>query len=157
MAFAHGDDRCIEISPPKDAPEALALAYGLAIRNLTGGDERQFAGGLMWLRESGIWSPTFERIGERLLDGLVGEPTRRAHGPGFLATASELVDMQSALSLAILIGWDAYFVPSCGDMLAFVSHDGPVRLTARSGPIYESLVKSLDGASWEIRERRWQA
>jgi hypothetical protein len=154
LTFADGRDyRCVEIQRPPEAARRLALAYSLLMTGTPADDEEQFDGCLLWLTDYAIWSPTFERIGLRFLESLAaGIPESGAGARLFGAT--DFVDAQATLSLCLLFEWDAYLAPNSGEFIAFVSHDGPVHVIARTPAHFESLFRRFDNDSWHGRERK---
>jgi hypothetical protein len=113
-------------------------------------DEAQFEGAVLWVTDYAIWSPTFERVGLGLLDALAPE-SKFGSSRILLFDRHELVYAQSILTLCLLFEWDAYLVPISGESIAFVSHDGPVQVTARTPGLFERLFARFD-ESWQARE-----
>jgi hypothetical protein len=54
------------------------------------------------------------------------------------------VDAQATLSLCLLFEWDVYLAPNSGEVIASVSHDGPVNVIARTPARFESLFRRFD-------------
>jgi hypothetical protein len=154
LSFANGRDyRCVEINRPSDATRRLALAYSLLMTGVPDDDEGKFEGCLLWVTDYAIWSPTLERIGIGFLDLLIPEPARAA-GRTVLLSAQEIVAAQSILSLCLLFDWDAYLVPNSGEFIAFVSHDRPVQVAARTPRLFEAFFERFDDEPWQARERK---
>jgi hypothetical protein len=155
-ALTYGDGcdyRCIEIRRPPEATRRLALAYSLLMTGTADDDETRFEGCLLWLTDYAIWSPTFERVGLRLLDALVPSSEQTA-GRILVFDARELVSAQSVLTLCLLFEWDAYVVPHSGEFIGFISHDNPVQVAARTPRLFEAFFERFDNEHWQARERK---
>jgi hypothetical protein len=154
LSYADGRDyRCVEIRRPPESTRRLALAYSLLMTGTADDDESRFEGCLLWLTDYAIWSPTFERVGLRLLDALVPS-SEYAAGRILLFDAQELVTAQSVLTLCSLFEWDAYLVPHSGEFIAFISHDSPVQVAARTPRLFEAFFERFDNEHWQARERK---
>lgn len=154
LMYADGRDyRCIEIRRPSESTRRLALAYSLLMTGTVDDDEASFEGCLLWLTDYAIWSPTFERVGLRLLD-VLAPGSEHAIGRIVAFEAHEIIDAQSVLTLCMLFEWDAYLVPRSGEFIAFISHDSPVQVAARTPRLFEAFFERFDNEHWQARERK---
>jgi hypothetical protein len=106
-----------------------------------------FSGGLVWIRRTHIAVPEMEEIVVRALERLrlgYGEnrslETARAH----LFRSDESPECSATLLLVLLAEWDAYFVHSSGDWVAFIDNDDHITVTAKSAETARDLKGSLE-------------
>jgi len=114
-----------------------------------------FSGGMLWIRERGVWSEIAERVGDCVVAkfrAVVGDNRGLDEAPAQLFEPSELVEAQSCLAQPMLIGWDAFFVPETPTYFVFVSHDGPVCMIAKS-PEEQTRLTEL-AADWKPQIRQ---
>ena len=125
-----------------------------------------FAGGMFWLTDWDIWTETIERAGRLLRCRLLGEHQGQTDAFGSQAelySADEGIEIQGAVTLALIFEWDAYVIPAVGDVLGFISHDGYVEFAARTegalaptkqrlGPYQQMLATAGRGAVF-VEER----
>ncbi len=130
------------VDAPKEAGKLLSLAYTVVTTFLDFDDERNFKGCLIWIAESGIWSESHERVGERLANGLRSSAAAGAsvgERPAVLLNGTGLVDAQSFSVLALLFGWDAFLIPTSGGYFVLVHHDSALYFVAQSFEILGDL------------------
>ncbi len=117
---------------PEKASSAVAICYALLAYDE---EDRAYDGGVFWVAQRGIWSEQSESVGIRLIRGLRSEDELDENqSPGHLLKADELVDAHSFLVVAVIFGWDTYFVTSDGSRIIEVSHDGFIDLHVTSRP-----------------------
>ncbi len=107
---------------------------------------------LLWLRDWDIWGEEFEAIGRKTLSGLrstFGEQRPLLGASGHLFGASERVDLQTFLVQPLFFEWDAYIVPSSGEYVLLLSHDGWIRIASRSAEVAQSMFVRY--AHWNPR------
>src|SRR5260370_9919779 len=100
----------IRLTVPREAQAAVMLAHRLLAFE---GDDGYY-GAFMWFANWDIGTPQIERCGLRML-----EQMRRGYGvtasvenaPGQLFRTDEIADAHAFLTLPLLFGWDAYFMP----------------------------------------------
>lgn len=132
----------ISIDLPAKPFELVALANEL----LPYRTNEHFAGALLWVTQTGVWSEQVERVGHRIFEAI-----RNAHDccgsliefPGTIFDQSELVDLQVCSLQAPLIGWDAYLVPEQANYLVAFSHDETTTVVSRTPDIHDRLFKEL--------------
>jgi hypothetical protein len=140
---------CIAIELPSKPYELVALANSLLPYTV----EVPFGGALLWIREWGIWNELVERAGLRVMQLM-----RRAHddcttmedAPGYIFSAQEIVDLQVCLVQPLLIGWDAFLVPTSGEYIVATSHDETTCILSRTPQIHARLLAELQ--PWSPRE-----
>jgi hypothetical protein len=135
----------------------MALGYRLLMASSPPDDTVElFAGGLVWITETGIWSPQTERVGIALLRSfafactgrsLIGEVT------AILVGKDELIEAQAALYIALLFKWDALLVHEGTQTFFRVSHHGIVIATSSSATMIDSLRSGLMDGGWRVRDR----
>lgn len=120
-----------------------------------GYEESHFGHGHLWLTTWGVWGNPEEAIGFKTL-----EQFRRSYGenrsieaaPGTYFRHDEFVESVTCLLQPMLIGWDAYYVPTWTwgslDYFVFVSHDGFADVEARTTGKYGEIVKILEEQDW---------
>jgi hypothetical protein len=134
-------------------PHQLAhLARLLAHLNY---DEGHFAGAEFWITQSGVWNQHEEAVALKTLERMrqgYGENRALESAPAHLFRSDEFVESVSFLLQAMLIGWDAYYIPhwSWGslDYLLFVSHDSFVRIETRTSQMNEEVIQKLGSYDW---------
>lgn len=149
LFFDARDRRCIAIDLPEKPYTLVALANAL----LPYGQSAPFEGALLWIRQWGVWDELVERAGLRVM-----EVTRRIHGitrplkesPGHLFAPQELIDLQACFVQPLLIGWDAFLVPSSGDYIVATSHDETTCVLSRTRQVHQQLLREL--RPWGPRE-----
>ncbi len=109
-----------------------------------------FNGGLLWLKEWGVWPSQESRV---LIDRFrlsYNEKRSLNEAPGHLFYLDEKEEALGILRLVILFGWGAYFIKEDGNYLSFVSHD---ELTIIDSKNREKLaeIKKLCVKSWAFK------
>jgi len=118
-------------------------------------DEIHFRGSYLWVTASDIWNPLEEAVALKTL-----EQFRRSHGenrsveaaPGTYFRHDEFVESVCCLMQPMLVGWDAYYVPTWGwgglQYFVAVSHDGYADVEVRTPETYDPIMKILAGHDW---------
>lgn len=108
---------------------------------------------LIWFTDWGMWNENHERVAYRLLNLLRtdhGELCPLIETPAHLFAASEVVDAQTVLTIAMFIGWDVYLVPEDGDFLVHNSHHECVDIFSRNAAIHADKLTVF--RDWRARE-----
>jgi hypothetical protein len=149
ITFRDGFEQRIRIPVSGSPGEIVTMAYVLLMSDVPDDDERQFAGGLLWLQDWDIWSETTERVGLLLLRG------SRCHAkpdyaikdrPAELFDGSEFPAAQAALALPLMFQWDAYFVPLSGSYFVYSSHHGHVDVVVQDGAQQQAFLRRFEEA-----------
>lgn len=136
----------LSIRIPTEAGRAIALGSGL----LAFEANVEFYGRLLWLANWDIGTPQIERAGLRMI-----EQIRRGYGacssiesaPGNLFRTDQVADLHAFLSVPMLFGWDAYFVPRGTRYFAYVRNNGFLYLVTDEKETYSRLLSHL--AYWK--------
>jgi hypothetical protein len=121
------EGRKFRVRIPDEATATVGMAYVLLMSGVREYVEAHFDGAVVWLRRWELWSETIDRVGESLLEGVIGAVGRAkplGETPGLLCTERELVPAHASLALSMLFQWDAFYCPEGGQFLASVSHHG---------------------------------
>ena len=121
-------------------PTARALAH-LGCRSTDA-----FSGGLLWIRRTGIGVPEFEDVVVRSLERFrqgYGENRSLESASAHLFRYGESAECSATLLLVLLAEWDAYFVHSSGDWVAFIDNDDHITVTTKTAQIGEDLLETL--------------
>lgn len=149
LSFRGASPLCLVIEPVNKPHQALHLA-DLVLEE----EDGAFQGGLLWVRERGVWSEIAERVGEQVIGNCraLGNETRSLdEAPGQLFDSNERLAAQGCLVQPILVGWDAFFVSEAPSYFAFISHDGPVCLIPKSAEAGDRLKQIF--AVWKPQLR----
>ncbi len=123
---------------PSEAPRVVALVYSLlAVEEDTG-----YYGGMIWYTNYDMGTPEIERCGLRIL-----EQMRRGYGgvesvenaPAQLFRSDEIVDNHAFLTLPLLWGWDAYFMPHGTRYFAYSRQNGSLYLVTDNEQVFRKL------------------
>ena len=131
------------IDLPPDPMQAVAFVYALLALE----QNSTFYGALMWFTNWGAGTPQIEQCGLRIL-----EQMRRGYGivdsvensPAHLFRSDEMIDAQAFATLALLWGWDAYFLPHGLRYFAYIRENSRVYLVSDEE---KTLAYLLDGLS----------
>jgi hypothetical protein len=108
--------------------------------------ERAFQSCLLWFTDWGMWNDHHERVAYRMIDLLRAahnEKHRLLETPAHLFDASEVVDAQTLLTMALIVSWDLYLIPWNGDFLVHNSHDEYVEVISRNEKIHQDRFDAL--------------
>lgn len=134
--------------------EPHQLVYLARLLAALGHAEAHFSHAYLWLTTWGVWDPKTEAVSFKTF-----EQFRRSHGenrsiesaPGTYFS-NELVESVCCLLQPMLVGWDAYYVPSwaCGglDYFVAVSHDGFIDIEVRTPEMHNEATAILQGHDW---------
>ena len=142
-----------------DDPEANALylkfpetplraTYFSRVASMLGAeDESMFYGALLWITLSDIGSPQLEKTGWAMMDMMrrgFGENRplgRRANGHWLRNGA--VVELAAFILPCFVFGWDAYVIPSRGDLFVHISHDEYWAVVTRNMETYKTALVDL--------------
>lgn len=133
----------LTLSLPRVGLEIIALGSVL----LSHLEDDNYKGSFFWLKDWDIWSPESEAVGMHLFTCQLPKEASFSSKGGQLFETNELVEQKSLLVIPMLFQWDAYLVPSHGNYIIFVDHDGYIKLVARTASELERIFVSL--ASWK--------
>jgi hypothetical protein len=94
-------------------------------------DLEVFDGGLLWIREWGVWNELDEAAGKLLFERARGDQASLYDKPAIFVEQSEFTELHAFLVPAVLVGWDAFFVPKRSDFIIFHSHDCYLSILSR--------------------------
>lgn len=150
LSFVTGLNATVRFEFPVKPTETIGMARTIARRY--GESDLEYSGSLLWITDFGFWPEEFEIVANELIERLrrtdVSAP-RLKEQPGTLFDKSELTAQQAALTVPLIIGWDAYYIPSHMEYLAFISHDEFIDITCASG----TAKKLWDGIAASGPER----
>lgn len=141
-----------------DDPEANALflkfpgtplraTYFARVASMLGAeDESMFYGALLWITLSDIGSPQLEKTGWTMLEMMrrgFGEnrPLELASGHWFRNGA--VVELAAFVLPCFVFGWDAYIIPSRGDLFIRISHDEYWTVMTRNAETHQTVLTAL--------------
>jgi hypothetical protein len=125
----------------------LRATYFARLVSLLGAeDESMFYGALLWITLSDIGSPQLEKTGWTMLDMMrrgFGEnrPLEAASGHWFRNGAA--VELAAFVLPCFVFGWDAYIVPSRGDLFVHISHDDFWAVVTKNEETYKTIFAEL--------------
>jgi hypothetical protein len=125
----------------------LRATYFARVASLLGAeDESMFYGALLWITLSDIGSPQLEKTGWTMLEMMrrgFGEnrPLEAASGHWFRNGAA--VELAAFVLLCFVFGWDAYIVPSRGDLFVHISHDDFWAVVTKNEETYKTILAEL--------------
>ncbi|HTW57057.1 MAG TPA: hypothetical protein VMD99_02880 [Terriglobales bacterium] len=120
-----------------------------------GYDEIHFSHACLWLTTWGVWDQQTEAIGFKMFEQIrrsYGENRSIEAAPGTYFRHDEFTVSASCLLQPMLIGWDAYYVPTWVwgtlDYFVFVSHDGFIEVNIRTQEMHQRATEILEGHGW---------
>lgn len=146
LGFPSNTAKRIRIRLPDDCIATVGLGYVLLLSEIPNYEEKNFRGGLVWLRRWAIWSESIDRVGYALLDGIratSGHISELDSAPAQLFKDGELVHAHAALSLPMLFQWDAHYVPATGEFIVFVSHEGHADIISGDERVHATMLQRL--------------
>ena len=147
LFFLHPEANCIDLEYPTKLERLPFLARALAT---IGYDPSNFEGALLWFTDWGVWNPSDEAAGYRIVEamnGAAGQSASFEATPGHLFRPDELTDAVAMLLQPMMFGWDAYYLPrwSFGqeEFFVFISHDSFVSIVTRTKAFYKKVFGLL--------------
>ena len=152
-----------------DDPEAnaISLKYPETPRRVTyfsrlasllwAEEESRFYGALLWITLSSIGSPQLEKTGWDMVDMMrrgFGENRPLEAAPGHWFRNGAVVELAAFILPCFVFGWDAYIVPSGGDLFVHISHDEYWAVMTRDAETYETVLNNLKDIQPEVGNQR---
>lgn len=141
-----------------DDPEAKALylkfpetplraTYFARVASLLGAeDESMFYGAVLWITLHGIGSPQLEKTGWAMIDMMrrsFGENRPLGVAPGQWFRNGANIDLAAFILTCFVFGWDAYIIPSRGDLFVHISHDEFWAVVTRNDESHRRILPAL--------------
>ena len=139
LAIGNGKNRVIAVPLPD---KAYRLPY-LANLLVTGIGDTPFGESLLWFTGWGVAGEVSNRVGFKLLQSMHADTRPLIEAPARLLGAHEMVEVQSLLTLSILMGWDAYFIPATGKYFAFNSNDEFTDVVSTDDETHQRFLAAL--------------
>jgi hypothetical protein len=149
------DARASSITIDLRVKEAHQLIYLARLIAHLGYEENHFSHGYMWVTTWGVWGAPEEAIGFKILEQFrrsYGENRSLEAAPGLYFRHDEFTESVCCLLQPMLVGWDAYYVPTWAsgglDYFVAVSHDLFVDIEVRTPELHDKCVEILRGHEW---------
>jgi hypothetical protein len=120
-----------------------------------GYEEADFSHAHLWLTTWGVWDNQTEAIGFKVFEQMrrsYGENRSTEAAPGTYFRHDEFTTSVSCLLQPMLIGWDAYYIPTWAygylDYFIAVSHDGFVDIEVRTQEMRDKAIEILESHDW---------
>ena len=146
LAFRNGKNRVIAVPLPDKAYRVPYLANLL----ITGAGDKPFGESLFWFTDWGAAGEVSNRVGFKLLQSMHADTRPLIEAPARLFAPNEQIEAQSLLTLAILMGWDAYFIPIGGNYFVFNSNDEFTDVVSNDDETHLRFIAALK-AHWNGR------
>jgi hypothetical protein len=111
-------------------------------------DESMFYGALLWITLSDIGSPQIEKTGWAQLEMMrrgFGENRPLEVAPGHWFRNGALVELAAFLLPCFVFGWDAYVIPSRGNLFLHISHDEFWTVVTKDEEAHIAVLSQLKG------------
>jgi hypothetical protein len=156
VSFPGNDSSYIRI--PLHVKEPHQLLFLARVVAHIGYEENHFLGAHFWLTGWGMWDPLVEAIGLKTMEQIrrcSGENRPIEVAPGLQFRSDEFVESVSCLLQPMLVGWDAYYVPSWAwgtlDYFVRVSHDSYIEIEVRTKEMRDRATSILQKVDWVAR------
>lgn len=153
--FADAPARSIRINLRVKEPHQLVYLARLLAH--IGYEEGHFEHANLWVTTWGVWGLETEAVGFETFEQIrrsYGENRSIEAAPGTYFRHDEFVTSVACLLQPILIGWDAYYVPSWQwgylDYFVFVSHDGFVDVEIRTQDMHDRVMEVIKAHDWLV-------
>jgi hypothetical protein len=147
LAFRNGKNHVIAVPLPDKAHRLPYLANLL----VTGSYDSPFVESLLWFTDWGAGGDVSNRVGFKLLQSMHADPQPLIEAPARLFGPNERIEAQSLLTLAILMGWDAYFIPITGNYFIFNSNDEFTDVVSNDDETHQRFLAALQD-DWDEKE-----
>jgi hypothetical protein len=151
--FSDPQSQSINISLRVKEPHQLV--YLARLIGHLGYEEAHFSHAYLWLTTWGVWDTQTEAIGFKAFEQIrrsYGENRSIEAAPGTYFRHDEFVESVACLLQPMLIGWDAYYIPSWSwgslNYFVFVSHDGFVEINVRTPEMRTTVAEIFDRHDW---------
>jgi hypothetical protein len=111
-----------------------------------------FYGALLWVSLFGIGSPQLEKTGWSMVEMMrrgFGENRPLEAAPGHWFRNGAVVELAAFLLPCFIFGWDAYLMPSRGDLFVHISHNEYWTVVTRNRETHEKAMVDLKHAEPE--------
>jgi hypothetical protein len=109
-------------------------------------DEAMFYGALLWITLSDIGSPQLEKTGWSMVEMMrrgFGENRPLEAAPGHWFRNGAVVELAAFVLTCFVFGWDAYLVPTGGDLFVHISHDEYWAVVTRNAKAHDAAMSDL--------------
>ena len=135
--------------------EPHQLVYLARLVAHLGCEEIHFGHAYLWITTWGVWNNHEEAIGFKTLEQFrrsYGESRSIEAAPGTYFRHDEFVESVACLVQPMLVGWDAYYVPTWAygslDYFVTVSHDGFIDVEVRTKEMHDTVARILSDHDW---------
>lgn len=139
LGFRTGKNHVITVPLPDKAHRLPYLSNLL----VTGSHDAPFVESLLLLTGWGAGGEISNRVGFNLLRAMHTDARTLIEAPARLFGPNEQIEAQSLLTLAILMGWDAYFIPITGDYFVFNSNDEFTDVVSNNDETHQRFLAAL--------------
>jgi hypothetical protein len=143
----HYDDPESNVIYLKFPETPLRAIYFSRVASMLGiEDEAMFYGALLWITLSDVGSPQLEKTGWSMVEMMrrgFGENRPLEAAPGHWFRNGAVVELAAFVLPCFVVGWDAYLVPSGGDLFVHISHDEYWAVVTRNTKAYEAALNGL--------------
>ena len=137
----------IRLPIPAASQRVLALAYVILMTCVPDDEEERFLGGLVWINDWGIGSPTFERLGSFIVERLTACSLEKC--PAITGGPNGFDALYAVLVQTLTYQWDAHYVPQSAPFVCHVSHDGYIGLLAKDRQTHDNLSARFAKGRWQ--------
>ena len=135
--------------------EPHQLVYFARLLAHLGYEEVHFSHAYFWITTWHVWGYETEAVGLKTFEQIrrsYGELRSLEAAPGTYFRHDEFTESVACLLQPMLIGWDAYYVPTWQwgslDYFVFVSHDGFVDIQVRTKEMHDRATNVLKAHDW---------
>lgn len=153
LLFVNSEAESISVNLRVKEPHQLVYLARLVAA--LGYEEIHFRGAYLWITTWGVWNAQEEAIAFKTLEHFrrsLGENRSIQSAPGHYFRHDEFVESVCCLLQPMLIGWDAYYVPTWAyggvDYFIFVSHDSFIDIHVRTKAMKDKMSEILAAHDW---------
>jgi hypothetical protein len=145
--FLHYDDpesNVLYLKFPETPPRATYFSRAASMLGIE--DEAMFYGALLWITLSDIGSPQLEKTGWTMMEMMrrgFGESRPLEAAPGNWFRNGAVVELAAFVLPCFVFGWDAYIIPSGGELFVHISHDDYWVVVTRNAEAFDAASNSL--------------
>jgi hypothetical protein len=155
VSFAGSEIRRVRI--PLRVQEPHQLVYLARFVAHLSYDELHFRSARLWISAWSIWDPLTEAIALKAFEQFrrsYGENRSLESASGIYFRHDEFIESVCCLLQPILVGWDAYYVPTWAwgtlDYFVFISHDGFIDIMVRTQEMHDRAMNVLKKHNWLV-------
>jgi hypothetical protein len=126
--------------PLPDKPYRLPYLANLLV---TGSHNSPFVESLLWFTDWGAAGEVSNRVGFKFLQSMHTDARPLIEAPARVFGPNEQIEAQSLLVVAILMGWDAYFIPVTGNYFVFNSNDEFTDVVSSNDETHQLFLAAL--------------